>query len=94
LSGTPLASKRKVVWEFDPKGRRTRQTAYDGSSGSYGVIEDLKFVNDGWHCIAELNATNNALVRSYAWWKRIGVASNHLTFHPDNRLTIQVIPLA
>src|SRR5207244_5342445 len=46
---------------------RIRQTTYDGSSGSYVVTEDFKFVNDGWRCIAELNATNNALVRSYVW---------------------------
>ncbi|HHY84989.1 MAG TPA: hypothetical protein GYA07_05575, partial [Verrucomicrobia bacterium] len=31
------------------------------------VTENLKFVYDGWKCLAELNATNNALVRHYAW---------------------------
>jgi len=31
------------------------------------VTENLKFAYDGWQCIAELNATNNALVRSYVW---------------------------
>jgi RHS repeat-associated protein len=67
LASSPTASKRKVTWEFSPDGRRIRQTTYDGSSGSYVVSEDLKFVNDGWRCIAELNATNNALVRSYTW---------------------------
>src|SRR5206468_4336619 len=67
FSTGPTASKRKVIWEFDGKGRRIRQTAYDGSSGSYIVIEDLKFLSDGWRHIAELNATNNALIRSYAW---------------------------
>jgi RHS repeat-associated protein len=67
LASSPTASKRKVTWEFSPDGRRIRQTTYDGSSGSYLVTEDLKFVNDGWRCIAELNATNNALVRSYTW---------------------------
>ncbi len=67
LSTAPLASKRKVTWEFDGQGRRIRQTTYDGSSGSYVVTEDIKFVSDGWRHIAELNATNNALIRSYAW---------------------------
>ena len=28
---------------------------------------DLKFVYDGWQCIAEMNATNNAVLRSYVW---------------------------
>jgi len=67
LTNTPTASERKVTWEYDGKGRRIRQTTYDGSSGSYLVTEDLKFVSDGWRHIAELNATNNALVRSYTW---------------------------
>jgi RHS repeat-associated protein len=67
LSSGPTASKRKVVWEFDAKGRRVRQTTSDGSSGSYVVTEDLKFLSDGWRHIAELNATNNALMRSYVW---------------------------
>ena len=67
LTNTPTASKRKVTWEYDGKGRRIRQTTYDGSSGSYVVTEDLKFVSDGWRHIVELNATNDALVRSYTW---------------------------
>ncbi len=67
LASGPLASKRKVVWEYDSQGRRIRQTTSEGSSGSYVVTEDLKFVSDGWRHIAELNATNNALVRSYSW---------------------------
>jgi hypothetical protein len=35
LATGPQASKRKVVWEFDTKGRRIRQTTSDGSGGSY-----------------------------------------------------------
>jgi YD repeat-containing protein len=72
LATSPTASKRKVVWEYDAKGRRIRQTTYDGSSGSYVVTEDLKFLSDGWQNIAELNATNNALVRSYVWGTDLG----------------------
>jgi RHS repeat-associated protein len=67
LASGPTASKRKVVWDYDGKGRRVRQTTYDGSSGSYVVTEDLKFLSEGWHCIAELNATNNALLRGFVW---------------------------
>jgi RHS repeat-associated protein len=67
LTNTPVASQRKVEWQFDGKGRRIRQTTYDGSSGSCAVTEDLKFISDGWRHIAELNATNNALIRSYTW---------------------------
>jgi RHS repeat-associated protein len=67
LSTSPTASKRKVEWVYDAKGRRIQQTTYDLSSGSEVVTENLKFVYDGWKCLAELNATNNALVRHYAW---------------------------
>jgi len=67
LSSGPTASKRKVEWTYDAKGRRIRQTTSDGSSGSYVVTEDLKFLSDGWRHIAELNATNNSLIRSYVW---------------------------
>lgn len=67
LSTAPQASKRKVAWQFDAQGRRIRQTTYDGSSGSYSTTEDLKFISDGWRHIAELNATNDAVIRSYTW---------------------------
>ncbi len=67
LASDPAGSKRKVIWEFDGKGRRVRQTTYDGSGGSYVVTEDLKFLSDGWRHVAELNATNNNLIRSYVW---------------------------
>lgn len=67
LTSNPTASKRRVVWQYDCQGRRIRQTTYDGSSGSYVITEDLKFVNDGWNLIAELAAANNAVVRSYVW---------------------------
>ncbi|MGN6641901.1 MAG: RHS repeat domain-containing protein, partial [Verrucomicrobiota bacterium] len=67
LTNGPTASKRRVTWQYDGKGRRQRQTTYDLSSGSPVVTEDLKFVNDGRRCLAELNGTNNALVRRYTW---------------------------
>jgi len=67
LSSGPTAAKRKVVWEYDSQGRRIRQTTYDGSSGSYVTTEDTKFISDGWRHLAELNAVNNALLRSYVW---------------------------
>src|SRR5262249_47025224 len=54
-------------WEFDGQGRRIRQTTYDGSTGSYVITNDLKFVADGWTHLAELTATSNALERSYLW---------------------------
>jgi len=69
-SDTPQASWRRVEWQYDALGRRIRQTTSDGSSGSWQVTEDLRLVSDpvlfGRH-IAELRASDNALVRSYVW---------------------------
>ena len=66
----PSSSFRRVEWKYDAWGRRTRQTSYVLSNGMWQVVEDVKLVNDpvlfGRH-IAELNATNNALVRGYIW---------------------------
>ena len=66
-SDAPAGSQRKVVWTYDGLGRRVRETAYDRSSGSDVVLTDVAFVYDGWRCVAELNATNQALIRSYVW---------------------------
>jgi RHS repeat-associated protein len=64
------AGWRRVDWAYDALGRRIRQTSYVLSNGVWVVTEDLKFVSDpvwfGRH-LAELNATNHALVRSYVW---------------------------
>jgi hypothetical protein len=69
-SDTPQASWRRVEWQYHVMGRRIRQITSDGSSGTWLVTEDLKFVSDpllfGRHLL-ELNATNNAPVRSYVW---------------------------
>jgi len=67
---TDRGSWRRVDWKYDAWGRRVRQTSYVLSNGVWQVVEDLKLVSDpllfGRH-IAELNATNNALVRAYVW---------------------------
>ncbi len=58
-------SERKLVLEYDVAGRLVRRTEYDGSLGNYVVRNDLKFLANGWQCVAELNATNYNVVRSY-----------------------------
>jgi RHS repeat-associated protein len=69
-SDTPQASWRRVEWTYDALGRRIRQATSEGSSGTWQVTEDLKFVSDpvlfGRH-VAELRASDNALVRTYVW---------------------------
>jgi len=71
-SDTPQASWRRVEWQYDALGRRIRQTTWSWlvQSNLWVVTEDLGMVSDpllfGRHVI-ELNASNNALVRSYVW---------------------------
>src|SRR6266516_895184 len=66
-TSAPTTSKRKVEFTYDWQGRLIRRTEHNGSSGSYVITNDLKMLNDGWRCVAELNAMDNALVRSYLW---------------------------
>jgi len=69
-SDTPPASWRRVEWTFDALGRRIRQVTSVWTNNTWAVVEDLKFVSDpllfGRH-IGELNASDNALVRTYVW---------------------------
>ena len=71
-SDTPQGSWRRVEWQYDALGRRIRQTTRSWlvQSNLWVVTEDVRMVSDpllfGRHVI-ELNASNNALVRSYVW---------------------------
>jgi RHS repeat-associated protein len=67
---TPSGSWRRIEWTYDALGRRIQQVTLIWTNNAWFVVENLKFVSDpmlfGRH-IVELNATNNALVRSYVW---------------------------
>jgi RHS repeat-associated protein len=69
LTNAPVASKRKVEWTYDADGRRIRQKVYvwDVQSSVFSLQSSVLYAYDGWQCLAELNATNNAVVRSYVW---------------------------
>jgi RHS repeat-associated protein len=67
---TPSGSWRRIEWTYDALGRRIQQVTSIWTNNAWFVVENLKFVSDpmlfGRH-IVELNATNNAVVRSYVW---------------------------
>jgi RHS repeat-associated protein len=63
----PTASKRKVVYTYDHQSRMISRKAYNGSSGSYVLNTDTKWIYDGWRQLAEISATNNALIRAFTW---------------------------
>jgi RHS repeat-associated protein len=61
------AARRRLVFEYDYRDRRTRKTSFHPNGSSWVVTNDHRFVYDQWNLVAELNATNNALIRSFAW---------------------------
>jgi YD repeat-containing protein len=68
-SNVPSAARLKLVFEYDWQGRRIRKQVFNwtGSDCSATPALDLKYVYDGWNLLAELNGTNNSLVRGYTW---------------------------
>jgi RHS repeat-associated protein len=65
LANAPSGSKRRLEFEYDWQGRRIKKKVTNLDTSS--VLLDTKFLYDGWNLIAELNATNNAVIRSYMW---------------------------
>ncbi len=66
ISSLPNFAKRKLEFGYDYKGRRI-WSKISTNNGSYVLSRNTRFLYDGWNVIGELNATNNALVRSYTW---------------------------
>ncbi|HUP80551.1 MAG TPA: RHS repeat-associated core domain-containing protein, partial [Pirellula sp.] len=64
-SDAPTNSYRKLVFDYDHLGRRIRKTVCE--NGSTTPTKNLKYIYDRWNLLAELNATNNAVVCSYVW---------------------------
>ncbi len=62
----PAASKRKITHTYDYQSRLIARKSYT-NNGSYQIKSDTKYLNDGWRCLAEINATNNNLIRGYVW---------------------------
>jgi len=67
LTNTPAESKRKLTFDYDALGRRIRAGVSRWTNNTWLVTSSNKFIYDGWNLVAELNATNNTLVRSYVW---------------------------
>jgi RHS repeat-associated protein len=63
------SARKKLVFEYDAQGRRIRKTVYPWGTTDYSTtpVLHLKFLYDGWLLVGELNATNNAVIRSYLW---------------------------
>ena len=63
-NNTSFGPQQGLKFEYDGRGRRVhKQVRSQGSAPTNNVA----FVYDGWNLLAELNATNNAVVRSFLW---------------------------
>jgi RHS repeat-associated protein len=54
-----------LEFEYDWQGRRIKKKVTNLETST--VLQDNKFLYDGWNLVAELNATNNAVIRCYMW---------------------------
>ena len=62
--GAPVMA---LDFAYDAGGRRMSKTVSCWTNGGWTVLSKLRFVYDGWNLLAELNAGNNGVVRTYAW---------------------------
>src|SRR5437899_9384855 len=69
-SGTvtvPDGAKRKLEFVYDFQSRRIQKAVSLWTNSAWSLVLSNRFLYDGWNLVAELNATNNNLIRSYAW---------------------------
>jgi RHS repeat-associated protein len=67
VANTAIGPQQLIRFEYDGLGRRTRKVVWNNTGGTGAPLADRKLVYDGWNLIAELNATNNTVLRSFAW---------------------------
>ncbi|MEI6779931.1 MAG: RHS repeat-associated core domain-containing protein [Verrucomicrobiota bacterium] len=53
-----------LAFEYDWSGRRIHKQVW---SQGVAPTNNVKFLYDGWNLLAEVNATNNAVIRSFLW---------------------------
>ena len=66
-TNTAVGPQQSIKFEYDWKGRRIRKQVWSNATWNGTPTNDVKFVYDGWNLLAELNATNNNVIRSFMW---------------------------
>ena len=66
-TNTAVGPRQSLKFEYDWQGRRIRKQVWPNASWNGTPTNDVKFVYDGWNLLAELNATNNTVIRSFMW---------------------------
>ncbi len=67
VANTALGPQQRLDFAYDHQGRRITKRVWNNTSGTGALVVDQKFLYDGWNLVAEFNATNNAVIRSYVW---------------------------
>jgi RHS repeat-associated protein len=62
-----VGPQQSIKFEYDWKGRRIHKQVWSAPGWTGTLTNDVKFVYDGWNLLAELNSTNNAVIRSFMW---------------------------
>ena len=64
---TSIGPRNSIKFEYDWQGRRLHKQVWANTGWSGSPTNDVKFVYDDWNLLAELNATNNVVIRSFMW---------------------------
>jgi hypothetical protein len=67
VANTAVGPQQRIAFEYDWQGRRIAKKVWNDTAGTSGPKLSERFLYDGWNLISQLNATNNAVVRSYLW---------------------------
>ncbi len=67
ISGVPSAAQMGLSFLYDYRGRRVQKLVSTWNGSAYVAQYTNSFAYDGWNLVTELNAANNAIIRSYVW---------------------------
>ncbi len=71
LGVLPMERRMKLGYSYDSQGRRVRKqvSAWSAVTNDWVITKDIRYVYDGWNCIAELRVSGDArsLAALYAW---------------------------
>jgi RHS repeat-associated protein len=60
-------SRLSLHFGYDSQSRRVSKVVSNWTGSAWSKQSDIRFVYDRWNLLAELNATNNAIINSFMW---------------------------
>jgi RHS repeat-associated protein len=67
LPDAPASSSNRLTFIYDHQGRRMTKAVQTFTGGAWTITLSNRFLYDGWNLVAELNATNKAVINSFVW---------------------------